>query len=65
MYNNNDEDAEKMLAKTLTEERQQFWQEMHRGGKFTFRYQDDMDEKGIVYFLGTSGNTKPWTNPGR
>ena len=29
----------------------------------SFRYVSDFDENGVLYYLGTGGGTRPWSNP--
>ena len=31
--------------------------------KFEFKHQQDFDENGIIYFIGTNGKTTDWANP--
>jgi len=33
------------------------------GDILRFVYQEDFDQNGILYWLGTNGKTKPWSNP--
>ncbi|KAJ4462195.1 hypothetical protein PAPYR_1381 [Paratrimastix pyriformis] len=30
-----------------------------------FRYDHDMDERGLFYYIGTQGRTQPWQNPAK
>ncbi|KAJ4453196.1 putative E3 ubiquitin-protein ligase HECTD1 [Paratrimastix pyriformis] len=32
-------------------------------GTVVFRYDHDMDDQGLFYYIGTQGRTKPWHNP--
>eukprot|EP01084_Bolivina_argentea_P160593 279642_1 len=42
-----------------------FWEMSVTGqaGVYHFRYREDFDENGILYFLGSEGNQKAWENP--
>ncbi|KAJ4455790.1 putative E3 ubiquitin-protein ligase HECTD1 [Paratrimastix pyriformis] len=31
--------------------------------RVVFRYDHDMDERGLFYYIGTQGRTQPWRNP--
>lgn len=59
------EDALKRQEEEEKAQRQRFWQKLDLGetGSFTFLYDHDMDEKGIIYFLGSKGGTEPFQNP--
>ena len=37
---------------------------MYMGAQKTFHYSSDFDTGGLLYYLGTKGNTQGWTNPG-
>jgi len=43
----------------------EFWKLIQegKGGKYEFKYRENFDKNGILYFLGTKGNTVPYENP--
>ena len=40
-----------------------FLKKIKENTKFEFKHQQDFDENGIIYFIGTNGKTTDWTNP--
>ncbi|XP_014233753.1 E3 ubiquitin-protein ligase HECTD1 isoform X8 [Trichogramma pretiosum] len=43
-----------------------FVKKLKEGKKFTFKYQHDFDQNGLIYWIGTNANTcSEWVNPGQ
>ena len=40
-----------------------FLKKLKENIKFEFKHQQDFDENGIIYFIGTNGKTTDWANP--
>lgn len=40
-----------------------FLKKVKENTKFEFKHQQDFDENGIIYFIGTNGKTTDWANP--
>ncbi|XP_026465706.1 E3 ubiquitin-protein ligase Ufd4 isoform X4 [Ctenocephalides felis] len=62
---------EKYLLKMVAKQ----WYDMERStftylkklkdSKMTFRHQQDFDENGLIYYIGSNGKTTDWVNPGQ
>jgi len=56
--------SKKSASRMLPEsEKQNLRKHLEAGKGLAFRYHNDLDENGIVYFLGTNWKTDEWKNP--